>query len=34
MGGKEIETDAQQKSEPDQPKVILKPLLKEIHGSP
>jgi hypothetical protein len=34
MGGKEIETDEQQKNKPDQPKVILKPLLKGIHGSP
>jgi hypothetical protein len=34
MGGKEIETDEQQKNDPDQSKVILKPLLKGIHGSP
>jgi hypothetical protein len=34
MGGKEIETDEQQKNKPDQPKVILKPLLKGIHESP
>jgi hypothetical protein len=34
MGGKEVETDEQEKSEPDQPKVTLKPLLKGIHGSP
>jgi hypothetical protein len=34
MGGKEVETDEQQKNDPDQPKVILKPLLKGIHGSP
>ena len=33
MGGKDIETDEQQKNKPDQPKVILKPLLKGIHGS-
>jgi hypothetical protein len=33
MGGKQIETDEQQKNNPDQPKVILKPLLKGIHGS-
>jgi hypothetical protein len=34
MGRKEIEPNEQQKSEPDQPKVILKPLLKGIHESP
>jgi hypothetical protein len=34
MGGNEIETDEQQKNKPDQPKVILKPLLKGIHESP
>jgi len=33
MGGKEIATNEQQKNKPDQPKVILKPLLKGIHGS-
>jgi hypothetical protein len=34
MGGNEIETDEQQKNKPDQPKVILKALLKGIHESP
>ena len=34
MDGIEIETDEQQKNEPGQPKMILKPLLKEIQGSP
>jgi hypothetical protein len=34
MGGKEIEGDAQQKSEPDQPRVILKPFCERIHGRP
>jgi hypothetical protein len=33
MAREEIETDEQQKNKPDQPKVILKPLLKGIHGS-
>jgi hypothetical protein len=34
MGEKEVENDEEQKSEPDQPKANLKPLLKGIHGSP
>lgn len=34
MGRKEIEPNEQQKNESDQPGMILKPLLKEIHGSP
>jgi hypothetical protein len=34
MGGKEIETDEQQKNKPDQPKVTLKQLHKGIHEGP
>jgi hypothetical protein len=34
MGGIEIENDEQQKNDPDRPKVILKPLHKEVHGTP
>jgi hypothetical protein len=34
MGGKKIESDEQQKDEPGQPTMILKPLPKEIHESP
>ena len=34
MGEKKVETNEQQKNKPDQPKVILKPLLKGIHESP
>jgi hypothetical protein len=34
MGGKEIETDEQQKNKPDQPKAIMKPLVKAIHWNP
>jgi hypothetical protein len=34
MGGKEIETDEKQKSEPDQSGMILKPLVEGIHGTP
>jgi hypothetical protein len=34
MGGKEIETDEQQQNDSHQSKMILKPLLEGIHGTP
>jgi hypothetical protein len=34
MSGKEIEPDKQQETDSDQPKMILKPILEGIHGSP
>jgi hypothetical protein len=34
MGGKQIETDKQQENDSHQSKIILKPLLEGIHGSP
>jgi hypothetical protein len=34
MGENKAETNEQQKNKPDQAKVVSKPLLKEIHGSP